>query len=447
MLRVRDDDTIVAVSTASGRSGIGIVRVSGPLVTTIAGGVLGKVPKQRVATRSLFSGGDGNVIDSGLALYFRSPHSYTGEDVLELHGHGNPLLLAELLRRCCELGARQAEPGEFTQRAFFNNKLDLAQAEGVAALIDAKSIGAARSALRSLSGEFSKQSWALRDQLVSVRLRVESDLDFPEEDIEVEQGAIRQSLRSLANDFAKLLEGASKGRLLMEGAHLVLLGRTNVGKSSLMNALARENVSIVTDIPGTTRDAVREPILIGNVPVILSDTAGIRDTTEKVELLGIERTEAELRQSDLVLVVTEADRGITIADRELANRVPLSVAKIWVQNKIDLLDCALVASEVDGDVVVGVSAKSGLGMDQLRLAILAALGYHDAEEATFSARERHITALTEASNAIKLSLVSMDLEIIAEQLRLAQQSLGRVTGEFTSDDLLGEIFSRFCIGK
>jgi tRNA modification GTPase len=448
MLPAHEGDTIAAVSTASGRSGIGIVRVSGALSGAIARGVLGLIPKPRLATWAKFCDGKGQELDSGLALWFCGPSSYTGEDLLELHGHGNPVLLAALLRYCCELGARQAQPGEFTKRAFLNGKLDLAQAEGVSALIEAKSLSAARGALRSLSGEFSERVRGLKDQLVDLRARIEASLDFPEEDLDLDlHQVISERLRQVSSDVGDILTGASKGKLLTDGVKVTLLGRPNVGKSSIMNRLAKEDVAIVTEIPGTTRDALRESVQIGELPVLLTDTAGIRETDDVVEKLGVGRALDEMDSADLVLIVTDASRGIEQVDVELAERVPIGKSVIWVQNKIDLLAHRSSSGEFLNHPVVGISAKTGFGFETLEQAILDGLGCADLDEGVFSARERHLSALRQVLHSVQSALCLQNLELVADDLRRAQLALGAIVGEITSDDLLGEIFSRFCIGK
>ena len=439
----RDDevsrDTIAAVATPPGRGGIGIVRLSGPAAPRIATRLLGSVPAPRHATNAHFVGADGEAIDEGIALYFPAPHSYTGEDVLELHGHGGPVVMQALLAACLDHGARLAEPGEFTRRAFLEGKLDLAQAEAVADLIDASSREAARSALRSLSGEFSSAINALRDQLVELRALTEAQLDFPEEDLDVihRDDAVRRLTRVTAA-LQDILGRSRQGSLLRAGVHVVLAGPPNVGKSSLLNRLAGEERAIVTDIPGTTRDALREPIQIDGVPLVMVDTAGLRTSKDEVERLGMARTRQELERADVVLAVHDA------TDRQaFAIDTPDATARLDVYNKADLRP-GFVAPAGG----IAVSAKTGFGLHELRQAILRAAGWSATGESLFLARERHLRALTGAAEHLRRAAVEHNRwELFAEELRLAQEELSRITGAFNADDLLGEIFSRFCIGK
>jgi tRNA modification GTPase len=425
-------DTIAAVATAPGRGGIGVVRVSGPGTQAIAQQVLGKLPAQRQAVHAKFLD-----IDEGVALYYAAPHSYTGEDVLELQGHGGPVVMQALLGACLDAGARLAEPGEFTRRAFLEGKLDLAQAEAVADLIDATSREAARSAMRSLAGEFSSRIKQLGRQLVELRALTEAMLDFPEEEVDRlhrdDAAARLQQTRAALED---LLAKSRQGSLLRSGIHAVIVGRPNVGKSSLLNRLAGEERAIVTPIPGTTRDALRESILINGVPLTLVDTAGLRASDDLVEQLGIERTHRELEHADLVLAVFEAGRP-----EDALPEIPANAIRIY--NKVDLVPGAAVP-----EAGVAVSAKTGEGLDALRRAILAAVGWTATGESVFLARERHLRALEAARRHLGAALEQLPRwELFAEELRLAQVALGGVTGEFSADDLLGEIFSRFCVGK
>jgi tRNA modification GTPase len=433
-------DTIAAIATPAGRGGIGIVRVSGPAVPQIAAVVLGKLPKPRHATSASFRDTSGAALDEGIALYFPAPHSYTGEPVLELQGHGGPVVMQALLGACLDAGARLAEPGEFTRRAFLEGKLDLAQAEAVADLIDAASREAARSALRSLAGEFSAAITALQSQLVELRALTEALLDFPEEEevdtVHRDDAAARlgEARRALDDVLAK----SRQGSLLRSGIHVVLAGRPNVGKSSLLNRLAGEERAIVTPIPGTTRDALREPIQIEGVPLIVVDTAGLRTSSDVVERLGIERAQRELERADLVLVVFEA--GERHAPLE---ELPAGLARIEIYNKVDL-----APGFVPPAGALAVSAKTGEGLERLRKAILEAAGWSSAGESVFLARERHLRALERARGHLEAAArESRRWEFFAEELRLAHAALGAITGEFTADDLLGEIFARFCIGK
>jgi len=442
-------DTIAAVSTAPGRAGIGVVRVSGPEVRAITAGILGQTPEPRAATLCDFRDAAGGTLDRGLALFFPAPHSYTGEDVLELHGHGGPAVLHLVLRRCLDLGARPAQPGEFTRRAFLNDKLDLAQAESVADLIDASSEAAARGAMRSLAGEFSARIGHLAGELIELRALVEATLDFPDEEIDfLERGDALMRLARLRAELREVQLAAEQGRILREGARCVLIGQPNVGKSSLLNRLAGDEVAIVTEVPGTTRDPLRHELVIDGVPVHVIDTAGLRESVEPVEKIGIARAWREIGQADVALLVVDVTRGIAEADRTILAKLAEKVKKIFIFNKIDLAGEPPSAREVDGRLEIRVSAKSGAGMDMLRANILQAVGWRPAEEAQFMARERHLRALQQADAALaRAASQAIAIELFAEELRLAQQSLGGITGQFSADDLLGEIFSRFCIGK
>ncbi len=442
-------DTIAAVATAPGRAGIGIVRISGPKAGPIAEALIGKVPSPRHATLAKFADGGGETIDQGIALFFPNPHSYTGEDLLELQGHGGAAVLRLLLKRCVELGARPAQPGEFTRRAFLNDKLDLAQAEAVADLIDASSAAAARGAMRSLSGEFSARVNSLRDSLIELRGLVEASLDFPEEEIDfLEQGQVVPRLMTLRSRLREILTTARQGNLLREGVRVVLLGRPNVGKSSLMNRLAEEEVAIVTEIPGTTRDALRRELAIEGVPLHLVDTAGLRRTADPVERLGVDRAWAEIAKADILLHVIDISQNPTETPEEIAGALPAGPVKISVFNKIDLLPEPLSRVGSSSEAEVWLSAKTGVGVPLLRTAILKAAGWRESEEVPFMARERHLAALTLAAGALQRATEqAASVELLAEELRVAQVALGEITGEFSADNLLGEIFSRFCIGK
>ena len=432
-------DTIAALATPPGRGGIGIVRLSGPAVPAIAEKVLGVLPKPRHAAHAVFRNKSGEALDEGIALYFPAPHSYTGEPVLELHGHGGPVVMQALLAACLDAGARVAEPGEFTRRAFLEGKLDLAQAEAVADLIDAASSEAARSALRSLTGEFSAAITALQSQLVELRALTEAMLDFPEEELDTlhRDDACRR-LDEVRRALDDVLTKSRQGSLLRSGIHVVLAGRPNVGKSSLLNRLAGEERAIVTAIPGTTRDALREPIQIEGVPLIVVDTAGLRRSLDVVERLGIERTQRELARADVVIAVFEATRG-----RDELEDLPAAAARIDVYNKIDLAPRFVAPAGA-----LSVSAKTGEGLDALRQAILRAAGWSASGESVFLARERHLRALQLARAHLEAAARETPRwEFFAEELRLAHAALGAITGEFTADDLLGEIFARFCIGK
>ena len=435
----RTRDTIAAIATPAGRGGIGVIRISGPAVARIAAAVLGGLPEPRLATFRTFRDHGGDTVDEGLALYFPAPHSYTGEAVLELQGHGGPVVMQALLAACLDAGARLAEPGEFTRRAFLEGKLDLAQAEAVADLIDAASREAARSALRSLSGEFSAAIGALQAKLVELRALTEAMLDFPEEDVdrlhrEDAAGRLAEVRRALDDVLAK----SRQGSLLRSGVHVVLAGRPNVGKSSLLNRLAGEERAIVTAIPGTTRDALREPIQIDGVPLVVVDTAGLRESQDELERLGVQRTQHELQRADLVLAVFDASRG-----RDDLRDLPAAALRIDVYNKLDLAPGFCAPSGA-----LAVSAKTGEGLELLRRRILEAAGWSSSGEPVFLARERHLRALEQARGHLAAaSGERRRWEFFAEELRLAHAMLGTITGEFSADDLLGEIFARFCIGK
>ena len=454
---MRVSDVIVAIATAPGRAGIGIVRLSGPDLSPWIRAVLGRDRLEpRRAHHSSFRDDSGETIDEGIALYFDAPRSYTGEHVLELHGHGGRAVQSALLQRCVALGARLAEPGEFTRRAFLNDKLDLAQAEAVADLIDADTITAARAAMRSLSGEFSREIGAAVDALIDLRMYTEATLDFPDEDVEfLEAAGVATQLDRLRARVASILQRARQGQLLREGLQVVLIGRPNVGKSSLLNRLARDDVAIVTPIAGTTRDAVRQQIEVGGIALHVIDTAGVREPSDAdaVERIGIERTWAAAAKADCALIVVDDTVGETEGDRAIAGRLPADVRRIVVRNKIDLSGkTAGLERSAGGSMQVFVSAKSGEGIGSLETALLEAAGWDDALPTQFLARERHVTALTSAAAHLAAAAPFLAheppaLELFAEELRLAQQALGSITGEFSADDLLGEIFSRFCIGK
>lgn len=442
-------DVIAAIATAHGRAGIGVVRVSGKSLATLAETLIGIVPQPRQATRAVFRDAHGAAIDDGLALYFPAPNSYTGEDVLELQAHGGPVVLQMLLRRCFELGARLAEPGEFTRRAFLNDKLDLAQAEAVADVIEAATETAARCAVRSLQGEFSAAIGSLVDQLIELRALVEATLDFPEEEIDpLDRANARERLERLRADLGGTLARAKQGSLLRTGLHVVLAGQPNVGKSSLLNRLAGEELAIVTPMPGTTRDSVRQAIQIEGVPLNVVDTAGLRDSADEVERLGIERTWSEIERADLLLLVVDARAGVTTVDEAIAARLPHRLRQVVVHNKIDLAGVRPRIVEQEDRTAVHLSAKTGAGIDLLRKMLLRYAGWQSAEESVFIARERHLVALRRAAERLAAAAGQLAApELLAEELRLAQNELGAITGEFTADDLLGEIFARFCIGK
>jgi tRNA modification GTPase len=434
-------DTVAALATPPGRGGIGIVRVSGPAVPAIAAALLGKLPRPRQAQLSAFRDARGERADEGIALYFPAPHSYTGEDVLELQGHGGPVVAQAVLAAVLDAGARLAEPGEFTRRAFLNGKLDLAQAEAVADLIDAASREAARSALRSLAGEFSAALGGLVAQLTELRALTEAMLDFPDDEVDsLHRDDAQARLARLRAALEDVLAKSRQGSLLRSGIHVVLAGRPNVGKSSLLNRLAGEERAIVTAVPGTTRDALRESIQIEGVPVVLVDTAGLRESQDEVERIGMARTRSELERADVVLVILEAGTM-----EEPAGPLPAAATRITVINKIDLLAGAAAGRQGEA---IQVSAKTGAGLDALRAALLEAAGWNARGETVFLARERHLRALHAArSNLAAAATQDVAWEFFAEELRLAQETLGTITGRVSADDLLGEIFARFCIGK
>lgn len=440
-------ETIAAIATPAGRGGIGVVRISGPLSRDLARAILGEVPLPRHAHFANFRSAAGEAIDQGLAIFFPAPHSYTGEDVVELQGHGGPVVMRELLARCVELGARLAQPGEFTRRAFLNDRLDLAQAESVADLIDASSAEAARSAARSLAGVFSARIHELVAQLVELRAHVEACIDFPEEEIDPEdRRAQDRRLAGLLELLRRLLSEATQGAVLREGLTVVLVGRPNVGKSSVLNRLAGEDVAIVTPVAGTTRDYVRATVSLEGVPIHLIDTAGLRDSTDEVERIGVERAWAAVRSAGAIMFIDVAEHG-THAEAGLQARLPEGVPMARVVNKIDLSGAVAGRSDSDEGTVLHISAKTGAGIADLRGWLLEVAGWQPHGEGLFMARERHLIALREALALLEAAHGQQAFELKAEDLRLAQAALGRITGEVSADDLLGEIFGRFCIGK
>jgi tRNA modification GTPase len=469
-MHARHDDPIAAIATAPGRGAVGIVRVSGPALGALIQAICGRVLKAREATYLAFRAADGSPIDQGLAIHFPAPHSYTGEDVLELQAHGGPVVLQLLLARCLQAGAetdpasgaarlaglRLAQPGEFTQRAFLNDKIDLAQAEAIADLIDASTEAAARSASRSLSGEFSAEVHALRDALVHLRMLVEATLDFPEEDIDfLQQADAKGQLERLRQALARVAQRARQGALLREGIKVVIAGQPNAGKSSLLNALAGAELAIVTPVPGTTRDVVSGAIQIEGVPLHVVDTAGLRDSHDQVEQIGIARAWGQIENADAVLFLhdltraSEADyRGADAAiARSLADKLARAVPVIDVWNKLDAVAAAPVPAGA-----VALSAKTGAGLELLRRRLLEVAGWQAAPEGVYIARARHVQALRRVGGHLDAAAEhsaarSPSLELLAEELRLAQNALNEITGEFTPDDLLGVIFSSFCIGK
>ena len=453
---------------------MGVIRISGSQLLPIAQAITGgKTPKPRTAFYTDFLDEHGNAIDNGILLYFAAPASFTGEDVIELQGHGGQIVLQMLLNRCLQLGARIAEAGEFTKRAFLNNKLDLAQAESVADLIDASSQAAARMAVRSLKGAFSKQIHNLVDDLITLRMLVEATLDFPEEEIDFLEAADAQGkLAALQNELSTILSTASQGAILREGMNVVLVGAPNVGKSSLLNALAGDDIAIVTHIAGTTRDTVREHITLDGVPIHITDTAGLRETDDLVEKIGIERSEKAAQNADVALILIDPAEGINATTQAILDKLPSSLTRIVIHNKADLRGEA--PSRVDNHIgslktsvtsfseaktsadktdtpatLINLSAKTGAGLDLLKQALLDAVGWQGESEGLFLARSRHIHALETAQRELDNAALcgNHQLELLAEHLRLAQNACSEITGEFTADDLLGVIFSRFCIGK
>lgn len=448
-------DTIAALATPPGRGGVGIIRVSGPLSATLAEAILGHCPRARYAHYGPFRGTTGQ-LDEGIALYFPGPHSFTGEDVLELQGHGGPVIMDLLLERCVQLGARLARPGEFSERAFLNDKLDLAQAEAIADLIDASSRAAAENALRSLQGEFSARVAALVQRLIELRIYVEAAIDFPEEEIDfLADGKVAEMLKGVGDELAAVRGAAGQGALMREGMSVVIAGRPNAGKSSLLNALTEQETAIVTDIAGTTRDVLREHIHIDGMPLHVIDTAGLRDTPDAVEQIGVARAWDEIEKADRVLLLvdattTEATDPMAIWP-EFVARLPDPTRLTLIRNKIDTSRESPQLDLSTTPPVIRLSAKTGEGVDNLKEHLKAVMGYSATTEGRFSARRRHLDALDRAGEALENGEAQLHGhgagELLAEDLREAQQALGEITGEFSADDLLGEIFGSFCIGK
>jgi tRNA modification GTPase len=446
-------DTIAAAATPPGRGGVGIVRVSGPRVPELAAVMLGELPPARRATFARFLDARQEPIDAGIALFYPAPHSYTGEHVLELQGHGGPVVLEALVARAVELGARRALPGEFTQRAFLNEKLDLAQAEAIADLIDAGSQAAARAAMRSLQGEFSAMVHGLTEAVIELRTYVEAAIDFPEEEIDfLADRQLGERFEALRAHFEGVLESARFGRLLREGMTVVIAGRPNAGKSSLLNRLAGYDAAIVTPIPGTTRDVVRERIHLDGMPLHVLDTAGLREGGDAVEEEGIRRAHAEMRRADRVLFVIDAAAdAAAVAYREEQARLPPDVPVTLVFNKCDLAPGLPVSDTISGPPRLLVSSLTGSGLPELRAHLKSCMGYQSVDGGAVSARRRHLEALALARAHVEEAARQLSErragELVAEELRGAQQALDTITGEFTTEDLLGRIFSGFCIGK
>ena len=450
-------ETIVAQATAPGRGSIGILRVSGPLATDVAQAVLGKCPKPRMADYLPFKDADGTILDQGIALYFKSPNSFTGEDVLELQGHGGQVVLDLLLKRILQIdGIRLARPGEFSEQAFLNDKLDLAQAEAIADLIDATSEQAARSALKSLQGEFSKKVNELVDSVIYLRTYVEASIDFPDEEIDfLADGKIEANLRGIINQLEDVRSEAKQGSILREGMKVVIAGRPNAGKSSLLNALAGREAAIVTDIAGTTRDVLREHIHIDGMPLHIIDTAGLRDATDEVERIGISRAWTEIEQADRIILMLDSSdpesADLSTVRSEFLAKLPTTLPVTIVRNKIDLNGEQANESEQGGYQIISLSAQTHDGIQLLRDHLKQTMGFQTGMEGGFLARRRHLDALEKAAEHLQIGLVQLTEfhagELLAEELRLVQAHLSEITGEFTSDDLLGNIFSSFCIGK
>lgn len=446
-------DTIVAAATPPGRGGIGIVRVSGPKVPEIAAVILGELPPPRRATFARFLDSHNETLDAGLAIFFPAPHSYTGEHVLELQGHGGPLVIEALVSRVVEIGSRRALPGEFTQRAFLNDKVDLAQAEAIADLIDAGSRAAVRAAMRSLQGEFSAMIRGLTDAVIDLRTYVEAAIDFPEEEIDfLADEQLAERFRAVREHFDGVEQSARQGRLLREGMTVVIAGRPNAGKSSLLNKLAGYDAAIVTPIAGTTRDVVRERIDIDGMPLHVLDTAGLRQGGDVVEEEGIRRAKLEMTRADRVLfVVDAAEDPLGTAFREESERMPPGVPVTLIFNKCDLAIGIPVADTLAGPPRLNVSATAGTGIDSLRAHLKHCMGYQTLDAGTVSARQRHLESLSRARRNVEAAHRQLQErragELVAEELRGAQQALNEITGEFSTEDLLSRIFSSFCIGK
>ncbi|ACJ26859.1 MULTISPECIES: tRNA uridine-5-carboxymethylaminomethyl(34) synthesis GTPase MnmE [Shewanella] len=450
-------DTIVAQATAPGRGGVGIIRVSGDLASNVAMAVLGHIPKTRYADYCDFKDEQGGVIDQGIALYFKGPNSFTGEDVLELQGHGGQIVLDMLIKRVMETeGLRIAKPGEFSEQAFMNDKLDLTQAEAIADLIDATSEQAAKSALNSLQGEFSTQVHELVEQVTNLRLYVEAAIDFPDEEVDfLSDGKISGSLNRIITKLDTVQASAKQGSIIREGMKVVIAGRPNAGKSSLLNALAGKESAIVTEIAGTTRDVLREHIHLDGMPLHIIDTAGLRDTADTVEKIGIERAWDEIKTADQVLFMVDGTTTNAVDPHEIwpdfIDRLPKNLGVTVVRNKADLTGETLEITEEAGHPVHRISAKTGLGVPALQQHLKSLMGYQSNLEGGFIARRRHLEALDLASSHLDLGREQLEVyqagELLAEELRMAQLALSEITGKFTSDDLLGKIFSSFCIGK
>jgi tRNA modification GTPase len=447
-------DTIAAIASALGRAAVGVIRVSGPRVPQIAAGILGGLPAPRQAQFSSFLDAQGKSLDEGIALYFPAPRSYTGEEVLEIQGHGGALVVDMLLQRLLELGCRMARPGEFSERAFLNGKIDIAQAEAIADLIDAGTTAAARAAVRSLQGEFSARIADLKSGITALRTYVEAAIDFPDEEIDfLSDHALRERLAAVFAAFESITTAARQGALLREGLNVVIAGKPNAGKSSLLNKLSDEEVAIVTDVPGTTRDVLRQQVHLDGLPLNLIDTAGLRAAVDVVEVEGVRRARNEMARADRVLYVM--DTGADAEDSQSwspdLERLPAEVPVTLVFNKIDLTGSPARLDETASPPRVFLSARTGAGVELLRTHLKVSAGYRETESGALAARRRHLDALNRARQHVQSAADTLSstraFELFAEDLRLAQHALGEITGEFTSDDLLGEIFGSFCIGK
>ena len=444
--------TIAAISTAAGAGGIGVIRISGPLALKIGKKISGGELLPRIANFKSFKDLNGSLIDQGLILFFPAPNSFTGEDIIELQCHGGRIVTQSILNFCIKNGANLAEPGEFTKRAFLNNKIDLAQAESVADLINASTEEAALSAANSLSGKFSIEINNLLKHLIELRMYVEACLDFPEEDIDfINEGNVKDKLQNLSYTMINIMNAASQGQLLRDGISLVLVGQPNVGKSSLLNQLSGEDKAIVTDIPGTTRDAITIDINLNGIPLNIIDTAGLRETDDPIEKFGIDKTWSSLEKGHIALFLVDVGKGITDYEKSIVNRFPKEMKRIWIYNKIDLIKTKAKVEQINNDQIVYMSAKTGEGLSLLKKVILNTVGFEgnvEGNQSKFMARKRHLEALEKVHQSIQRAQLNItSAELIAEELTIAQQCLSSITGSFTSDDLLGEIFSKFCIGK
>ncbi|MBP6057766.1 MAG: tRNA uridine-5-carboxymethylaminomethyl(34) synthesis GTPase MnmE [Nitrosomonas sp.] len=447
-------DIITAIATPPGRGGIGVIRISGKNLAKLAETILGKLPKPRYAHFSQFLDTNGQIIDQGIALYFPAPNSYTGEDVLELQGHGGPAVMNLLLSQCLSAGARLAQPGEFTLRAYLNNKIDLIQAESVADIIEASTSEAARCAIQSLQGHFSAKIEELVNLLITLRMLIEATLDFPDDEIDnLQTLQIKDRLSHIHAQLEQIFLAARQGNLLQEGIKIVLVGAPNVGKSSLLNQLVEDDAAIVTEIPGTTRDTIQRTITIEGIPIHIIDTAGLRETSDVVEQKGIERTHAAIQNANMIIWLVDSSQQQTDIKNQANQYIPADKPQLTVFNKIDLLNENPRITNEENNIKIHLSAKTGAGIELLRRKILEIAGwqFNPAGEGLFMARQRHLEALTQArthlENAQRFTENEYQLELLAEELRLSQSALSSITGQFTADDLLGEIFSHFCIGK